>query len=60
MVGKRDAEGTLPITTTIDKLQVNLTVPGGITLIFDSGDPDKKADNALLEPLLRHQLQEMT
>jgi hypothetical protein len=50
--GKRDAEGTLPITTTIDKLQVNLTVPGGITLMFDSGDPDKKADNALLEPLL--------
>jgi hypothetical protein len=50
--GKRDAEGTLPVTTTIDKLQLNLTAPGGITLTFDSGDPDKKAENTLLEPLL--------
>src|SRR5262245_55912627 len=50
--GKRNAEGTLPIVTTVDKLQLNLTAPGGITLMFDSGDPDKKADNALLEPVL--------
>src|SRR5262249_42189068 len=50
--GKRDAQGTLPVTTTIDKLQVNLMAPGGITRACDSGDPDKKAENTLLEPLL--------
>jgi hypothetical protein len=50
--GKRNAEGTLPIVTTTDKLQVNLTAPGGLKLMFDSGDPDKKAENALLEPVL--------
>ena len=49
---KRNEEGTLPIVTTIDKLQVNLSLPGGLQLMFDSGDPDKKAENALLEPLL--------
>jgi hypothetical protein len=50
--GKRDGEGTLPIVTTVDKFQLNLTAPGGVTLMFDSGDPDKKAENALLEPVL--------
>ncbi len=50
--GKRDAEGTLPIVTTIDKLQLDVSAPGGIKVMFDSGDPDKKADNALLEPIL--------
>jgi hypothetical protein len=50
--GPRDAEGTLPIITTIDKLQLDVSAPGGIKIVFDSGDPDKKADNALLEPIL--------
>ena len=50
--GKRNADGTLAVIDKIDKLQSNLSLPGGIKLTFDSGDPDKKADNALLEPLL--------
>jgi hypothetical protein len=49
---KRNEEGILPIITTIDKLQVNLSLPGGLQVMFDSGDPEKKAENALLEPLL--------
>src|SRR6516225_1839478 len=32
---KRNEEGTLPIVTTIDKLQVNLSLPGGLQLMFD-------------------------
>jgi hypothetical protein len=50
--GKRDAEGTLPVVTTIDKLQANTSLPGGLELMFDSSDPDKKASNPLLEPIL--------
>ncbi len=49
--GTRNEDGILPITTTIDKLQVNLSFPGGIKEMFDSGNPEKKAENALLEPV---------
>ena len=50
--GKRAEDGTLPIVTTIDNLQLDLSAPGGIKLSFASSDPDKKADNPLLEPVL--------
>jgi hypothetical protein len=49
--GTRNSEGILPIVTAIDKLQVNLSFPGGVKEMFDSGNPDKKAENALLEPV---------
>lgn len=51
-VGNRQEDGTLPIVTQFDKLQAETSFPGGIKLSFDSGDPGKKADNALLEPVL--------
>lgn len=51
--GKRDAEGKLPIEQSTNKLTVTAKLPGGITLSFDSDDPDKKADNPLLEPFIR-------
>ena len=51
-IGKRKPDGTLAVVEKIDKLQSNLSLPGGLKLAFDSGDPDKKAENALLEPLL--------
>jgi hypothetical protein len=50
--GKRNEDGTLSIVTTIDNLQVDLSLPGGLKLIFASSDPDKKAENPLLEPVL--------
>ena len=51
-IGKRNEDGTLPIVEKIEKLQSRLSLPGGLEISFDSGDPDKKADNALLEPVL--------
>ena len=49
--GKRDADGKIRIEKKTDKLSVNLKIQG-IEVIFDSDDPNKKADNPLLEPLL--------
>jgi hypothetical protein len=51
-IGKRNEDGTLPIVDTVDKLQSRLSLPGGLEIAFDSGDPDKKAGNPLLEPLV--------
>ena len=51
-VGKKDADGKLRAEVKIDKLSVNLKLPGGITMTFDSDDPNRKADNPQLEPVL--------
>jgi hypothetical protein len=50
-IGKRNPDGTLPIVSQLDKMQTEISAPGGIKVAFDSGDPDKKAENALLEPI---------
>ncbi len=50
--GNRAADGTLMIEEKTDVLQSELGLPGGVTLQFDSANPDKKADNPLLEPIL--------
>lgn len=52
-VGKRDAEGKIRITQATDKLTTTAKLPGGITLSFDSDDPNKKAANPALEPVLQ-------
>lgn len=51
-VGKRMQDETLPIESKIETLQTELSLPGGISVKFDSGSPDKKAENPLLEPLM--------
>jgi hypothetical protein len=51
--GKRQSDGTLRVTQEVQTLQVQMELPGGMTLAFSSTDPDKKADNAELEPLLQ-------
>lgn len=51
--GKRDAEGNLRVEQKTDKLTVTAKLPGGLSLTFDSDDPNKKADNPALEPLLQ-------
>ena len=51
-VGKRQDDGTVPIDSQFEVLQTNLTLPGGIELAFDSGDAEKQADNAALEPIM--------
>lgn len=50
--GKRDAEGNLPVSTKIETLLSDLTLPGGLAVHFDSAKPDQKAANPLLEPIL--------
>jgi hypothetical protein len=50
--GKRAEDGTLAIEEKVDVLQTQVDLPGGTTLQFDSANPDKKADNPLLEPLM--------
>jgi len=52
-VGKRDADGKLRVEHQTDKLTVTLKLPGGIDVSFDSDDPNKKADNPALEPLMQ-------
>ena len=52
-VGKRDAEGKVRIEQKTDKLTITLKLPGGIEASFDSDDPNKKADNPALEPLMQ-------
>lgn len=51
--GKRDAEGKIRIEQKTDKLTTTAKLPGGITLSFDSDDPNKKADNPQLEPFMQ-------
>lgn len=50
--GKRGADGKLRIEKRTDKLSVNLKIQG-IEVTFDSDDPNKKAENPLLEPLVQ-------
>ncbi len=52
-VGKRDAEGKIRVEQKTDKLTTTAKLPGGITLSFDSDDPNKKADNPALEPFMQ-------
>lgn len=50
---KRDADGKIRITQGIDKLTTTISLPGGLSLTFDSDTPDQKAENPALEPLLQ-------
>lgn len=50
VIGKRDAQGNLPISVSIDALKANIQLPMNITLTFDSANPDAKQEN-LLPPL---------
>jgi hypothetical protein len=45
-VGKRNADGTLPVAQKIESLKSQLSLPGGINVSFDSANPDAKIDNA--------------
>lgn len=51
-IGQRTGDGNLPIEEKVQVLQTDIDLPGGTTLKFDSANPDKKADNPLLEPVL--------
>jgi hypothetical protein len=51
-IGKRMPDGKLHIKQKIQQMQTSLSLPGGIELSFESGSPDKKADNPALEVVL--------
>ena len=51
--GKRQADGTVGVEHTTLKMQQEIKIPSaGITVTFDSDNPDKKAPLEQLEPLL--------
>jgi hypothetical protein len=45
-VGKKRADGGLPIVEQVDSMRVELAIPGGINVTYDSSDPNSKIDNA--------------
>lgn len=47
-VGKRNADGTLPVAHRIESLKAQLDLPGGVNVTFDSANPDAKIDNPQL------------
>lgn len=51
-VGKRAADGTLKVEDQISSLQSDISLPGGLKLNFDSGNPNKEASIPQLEPIL--------
>lgn len=49
--GPKLADGSVEVIEKIDVLQNEIKLPGGLTFQFDSANPDKKADDARLEPI---------
>jgi hypothetical protein len=43
-VGKRNADGTLPVGQKVESLKIQLDLPGGINISFDSANPDAKIE----------------
>ncbi len=44
-VGKKRADNTVPVEEKVDSLKAELSLPGGMTISFDSKDPNSKIDN---------------
>lgn len=49
--GPKLPDGSVEMVEKLEVLQNELKLPGGLTFQFDSANPDKKADNPLLEPI---------
>jgi hypothetical protein len=45
-VGVKRADGGLPVEEKIESLRIELAIPGGMNVSYDSGDPNSKIDNA--------------
>ena len=48
-VGKKRDDSTVPIEQKIESLRVELSLPGGINVNFDTSEPNAKIDNPQLE-----------
>lgn len=51
-VGKRGKDGTLPVDCGITRLRTKLSLPGDITIEFDSKKPGEDPDNPNLGPVM--------
>lgn len=51
-IGKRAADGSLKVEEKIKSLQTEIALPQGLSVQFDSSNPDKKADIPQLEPMM--------
>jgi Family of unknown function (DUF6263) len=51
-IGKRRDDGGLPIGFKVETFRVEMTVPGGITITYDSSHPDDKGDSPQLALVL--------
>lgn len=45
--GQRNAEGELTVTAKIESIKSDLKLPGGVSVKFDSANPDAKSDNPI-------------
>ncbi|GIW86058.1 MAG: hypothetical protein KatS3mg108_0382 [Isosphaeraceae bacterium] len=52
LIGKRRDDGSIPVSTKIDAFKATMTLPGGLIVAFDSANPDAKADDPMLQPIL--------
>ena len=48
-MGKRQADDTIPVKTTIESIFSNMSFPGGFELTFDSNSPDVENPNPQLQ-----------
>lgn len=51
-IGSRGADGSIPMSIKMDSLQSDISLPQGLSIKFDSSNPDQKASNPLLEPVM--------
>src|SRR5262249_14337214 len=47
-VGKRRDDSGVPVTSKVESLRAELSLPGGINVTFDSKDPNAKIENEQL------------
>lgn len=52
-VGKRAKDGSVPVDCAITHMKTKLSLPGDVTIEFDSKKPNKPAPDPRLEPLLK-------
>jgi hypothetical protein len=51
-IGKKRPDNTIPVEEKVESLNVELSLPGGINVAFDSKDPNPKVDNPQLSFLV--------
>ncbi|MFI5461116.1 MAG: DUF6263 family protein [Isosphaerales bacterium] len=44
-VGKRRGDSTVPVEEKVESLRIELSIPGGINVTYDSSEPNAKIDN---------------